>query len=188
MTIFEYIMVMVSIILALALAQLLRALTELITSTGRYWVHMIWVVSLALMVVQYWWAYWDFNSIQAWSFDTYLAILLLPTLIFLLAYLLVPAQRAEDTDWKSHFRSISRWFFSILIVMSVGGIAITAIYLDAPLLHPYRAFQLAFLALQITGLIVRSDTAQGIVASAFLSVFLLSQVMMRMYPGALAAG
>ena len=75
MTIFEYIMVMVSIILALALAQLLRAVAELITSTRRYWVHIIWVVILAL-----------------------LSVLLLPTIVFLLAYLLVPSQRAEDTD------------------------------------------------------------------------------------------
>ena len=188
MTIFEYIMVMVSIILALALAQLLRALTELITSTRRYWVHMIWVVILVLMVVQFWWAYWDFNAIQIWTFDTYLSILLLPTLVFLLAYLLVPAQRAEDTDWKAYFRAISRWFFGMLIVMSVTGIAISVIYLEAPLLHPYRAFQLAFVALAIIGLIVRSDIAQGTVAVAFLSILLISQVVVRMYLGALAAG
>ena len=188
MTIFEYIMVMVSIILALALAHLLRALTELITSTGRYWVHVTWVVIMVLIVVQYWWAYWDLNSIQTWSFDTYLTVLLSPTLVFVQANLLVPAQRAEDTDWKSYFHRICRWFFGMLILISVIGIAGSVIYLGAPLLHPYRAFQLAFLALGITGLICKSDTAQGIVAVSFLFLVLISQFVMRMYLGALVAG
>lgn len=187
MTIFEYIMVMVSIILALALAQLLRAATELITSTGRYWVHMIWVVFLILLVLQFWWAYWDFNSIQTWSFDAYLSVLLPPTLVFLLACLLVPAQRSENTDWKAYFRSISRWFYSILFLVIVAGITVSVLYLGAPLLHPYRAFQAVFLALAIAGLIFRSDIAQGIVAIGFLSVLLVSQVVVRMYLGALAA-
>lgn len=186
MTIFEYIMVMVSIILALALAQLLRAVAELITSTRRYWVHITWVVILALLVVQFWWAYWDFNAIQIWTFDAYLSVLLLPTIVFLMAYLLVPSQRAEDTDWKAYFDGISRWFFGILLILSVVGIAISAVYLSTPLLHPYRAFQLAFFALAVSGLIFRSDTAQGIVAVGFLSLLLISQVVMRMYLGALA--
>lgn len=188
MTIFEYIMVMVSIILALALAQLLRAVTELITSTRSYWVHTIWVITLVLMVVQFWWAYWDFNSIQTWSFGIYLSILLLPTLVFLMAYLLVPAQRAEDTDWKAHFRGISRWFFGMLIVLTLGGTFLSAIYLGTPLTHPYRAFQLVFLGLAITGLFLRSDIGQGAVAVSFLSFFLISQAAIRMYLGALAAG
>jgi hypothetical protein len=187
MTIFEYIMVMVSIILALALAQLLRAVTELITSANRYWVHMIWIVTLILLAVQFWWAYWDFNSLQTWSFDAYLAVLLPPTLVFVLACLLVPAQRDEDTDWKAYFRSISRWFFGLLIVVSVAAVSLSAVYLDAPLLHPYRAFQLSFLTLAVTGLIFRSDIAQGIVAVAFLSVLLISQVVARMYLGTFAA-
>lgn len=188
MTTFEYIMVMVSIMLALTLAHLLRALTELITSTGRYWVHMTWVVILVLMVLQFWWAYWDFNSIQAWSFGAYLSVLLPPTLVFVQANFLVPAQRTGDTDWKSYFRGISRWFFGMLIGLFLAAIALSAIYLGTPLLHPYRAFQLAFLVLAITGLIFRSDTVQGIVAVTFLSLLLISQVVVRMYLGALAAG
>ncbi|MGD8697409.1 MAG: hypothetical protein PVJ12_09895, partial [Gammaproteobacteria bacterium] len=78
-------------------------------------------------------------------------------------------------------------FFSILFLVIVAGITVSVLYLGAPLLHPYRAFQAVFLALAIAGLIFRSDIAQGIVAIGFLSVLLVSQVVVRMYLGALAA-
>jgi len=186
MTIFEYIMVMVSIILALALAQLLRAVAELLTSARRYWVHMVWVISLVLIVVQFWWAYWDFNAVETWTFDTYLAVLLAPTFIFLQANLLAPTNRGPNWDWKAHFNSVSVWFFGIFVLMTLTGIVVSVIYLNAPVLHPYRGFQFVLLGLACVGLAVKSDKAQGTLAVTFLSVFLISQAVVRMNLGALA--
>lgn len=186
MTIFEYIMVMVSIILALALAQLLRAIAELFTNPRRYWVHTLWVVILVLFVVQFWWAYWDFNVVETWTFDIYLVVLVAPILVYLEANLLVPVNRGEEYDWKSHFKNIYRWFFSFLILIIIAAIFVSVIFLDTPLLHTYRAFQVTLLALSFAGLVAQSDRAQGIVAVAYLFVFLISQAVVRMNLGALA--
>jgi hypothetical protein len=188
LTLFEYIMVMVSVILALALAQLLRALTEIATSPKRYWVHTLWVGLLAFIGVQTWWGFWDLNAFERWTTLTYLYVLAIPTLIFMSAHLLVPATRLHDFDWHAHFYEIRRWFFSVLSGLIVFATLATWIFLDAPLLHPYRAFQLALLAGAVSGALIASARWHTVLAVAFLLVFTLSQVVIRINPGALAQG
>lgn len=106
MTIFEYLMVMVSIILALALAQSLRGVTEIVTNPNRYWIHSAWVAMIIILIIQTWWGYWDFSGMSHWTLATFLYVLLMPILIFLAAYLIIPAYRSKDSDWADHFYAI----------------------------------------------------------------------------------
>lgn len=82
MTVFEYLMVMVSVVLALALAQLLRGATEIVTNPNRYWIHSAWVAMIVILIIQFWWAYWDFNGVADWTLATFLYVLLAPILVF----------------------------------------------------------------------------------------------------------
>ena len=82
MTQFEYVMIMVSLILALALAQALRGLSEIVTSNKRYWPHAIWLVTFVLLILQAWWAYWDFNVIEIWTVTAYIATMIMPVILF----------------------------------------------------------------------------------------------------------
>ena len=75
---FEYIMVMVALILALALAQALRGLAEIVTSRKRYWPHSFWLVTIVFLMVQAWWADWNYNAVEEWRFTTYLLVLASP--------------------------------------------------------------------------------------------------------------
>lgn len=186
MTIFEYIMVMVSIILALALAQLFRALAEFLLSPDRYWVHALWVGILSFVGLQTWWGFWDFNSFERWTFAAYLYVLAIPTLIFVASCVLVPATRAADIDWRVHFLATSRWFFFALAVLIVLGSAGTAIFLATPVFHPYRLFQAFLLGCAIVGIAAKSPRLHGALAVVFGTVFLLSQLVVRMNLGALA--
>ena len=70
--------------------------------------------------------------------------------------------------------------------MTLSGVVVSVVYLDAALLHPYRGFQFVLLGLACVGLAVKSDKAQGTVAVTFLAVFLISQAVVRMNLGALA--
>ena len=58
MDIFEYLSVAISIVLAMGLATLLRALRDVLAPARRYWVHALWVLQVAFLHVQLWWAYW----------------------------------------------------------------------------------------------------------------------------------
>ena len=110
-------MVMVSLILALALAQALRGATELVTSRNRYFTHGLWIVLSIMMILQTWWAYWDWNSITAWQITTYMVAVVYPMALFSVVYILVPATRSSDMDWHAHFFAIRIWLFATMLVL-----------------------------------------------------------------------
>ena len=187
MTQFEYVMVMVSLILALALAQTLRGLPEILTSDKRYWPHALWLATLVLLVLQAWWAYWDFNVIEVWTVTAYIATLVMPVILFASIYLLVPATRDADIDWRNHFYSVRRWFFVLGILMSSMAIFVTIWYFDTPLLHPYRVFQAIFLGIWVVGIVSASERVHKALAVLMMASLILSQVVIRMQIGALMA-
>ena len=188
MSIFEFIMVMVSVILALALAQLLRALTEISDSDKSCWIHNAWTGVIAFLVIQTWWAYWDFTRVEIWTFVGYLTALSVPIAWFVLAHMLVPTTRSKETDWQAHFAKIARSFYLILVLTMAVATLSTWVYIGAPLLHPYRAFQAALIGLLSIGLFVSSRKAHARILIIYVSVLLTSQLIIRMNLGALAAG
>lgn len=187
MSVFEFIMVMVSVILALALAQLLRALTEIPTNAKPYWVHSTWVGVIAFIVIQTWWAYWDLTQVETWTFLGYLTVLFVPIAWFMLTYLLVPAARTRDTDWQVHFFQVARWFFLFLCLSTIVATLTSWTLLGAPLLHPYRAFQATLAGIVLTGVFVSSHKAHSRLVALYITVLLVSQLVIRMNLGALAA-
>lgn len=188
MSIFEFIMVMVSVILALALAQLLRALTEIPDRDKSCWIHSAWTAVIAFLVIQTWWAYWDLTKVEAWTFVGYLTVLSVPIAWFVLAHILVPAARGKETDWQAHFAKIARSFYLILVLAMTFGTLSTWALIGAPLLHPYRAFQVALIGLLSIGLFVSTRKAHARILIIYVSLLLTSQLVVRMNLGALAAG
>ena len=187
MSVFEFIMVMVSVILALALAQLLRALTEIPTNAEPYWVHSAWVGVIAFIVIQTWWGYWDLTHVETWTFLSYLIVLFIPVAWFVLAHLLVPVARNQDTDWRAHFFQVARWFFLFFCLSTIVATLMTWTLLGAPLLHPYRAFQATSAVILLTGAFVSSHRSHSWLLVLLITVMLAGQVVIRMNLGALAA-
>jgi len=186
MSIFEYLMVMVSIILALALAQLLRGIAEILTNPNRFWIHTAWVLVTVGLVIQFWWAYWDFSAVSSWTILMFMYVLSAPILLFLASYLLLPGYRSKDQNWREHFFEIRRWLFLTLIALSLAGTFETWSLLGVTLLHPYRVFQVVILAVVLIGFFSKDQKVQGLVVISYISVALISQFIVRMDIGALA--
>ena len=185
MTVFEYIMVMVSVILALALAQVLKGLTEIPQRSNRYWVHTLWVMITVLAIIQLWWAFWDFNAIAEWSFTSYLYVLSTAVALFICAYLIWPEKHAEEPDLKWYFYSIRPWFFLALLFVHVVATMGSWIFLDVSITHPYRIFQFTLSAIVLLAGLASSHMLHRILVLSYLTIFLLSQLLVRMQLGAL---
>lgn len=186
MTVFEYLMVMVSMVLALALAQLLRGTTEIFTNPNRYWVHSTWVLVMIFLVIQTWWAFWDWNSYGNWNLLSFLFLLSFPIGVFIATYLLIPANRSAEMDWKSHFYAVKSWLFVTITCVEVIGIGLSWLLLDTSLLHPYRFFQSALAITSITAAIASSHRVHAPLVVIYFILFIASQVISRMQLGALA--
>ena len=185
MTVFEYIMVMVSLVLALALAQGLRGLSEMVRSPRRYLPHTLWVVMIIVLVIQTWWAYWDFNRINDWQVTHYAGVLVFPIVLFTILHLLVPATRTENTNWSEHFFAVKQWFFGLMIFLSIFAAYINMFIFDAPFLHLNRLFQGLFIVLWIVGLSTSSQRIQYVLPVVYLGIIVTNQVVVRMQIGAM---
>ena len=99
MTPFEYLSVLISIILGLAIAQLLAGtarLVQLRRSVRPHATTLLWMEILFLIDTQIWWAALERCEELHWNFFLFLFYLLMPILAFLLSALVLPELGNED--------------------------------------------------------------------------------------------
>jgi hypothetical protein len=123
---FGYLSVLLSIILGLAVTQLLQGLSQIINARDRvriYWPSIGWALLLLLVDVQAWWSMFGYRKREISTHWTFLefAILLLETIIlYLLAALALPNAFGEETvDLRSNYFRHARWFFGFLVAALV---------------------------------------------------------------------
>ena len=182
---FEYIMVMVALILALALAQALRGLSEIVTSKNRYWPHTLWLVTMVFLIVQAWWANWDYNAVEEWRITSYLLTLAAPAISFAGVYFLVPATRSVTIDWREHFYAVKPWFFGLLLTYLLVAIIESITQFGTPVIHPYRIFQVLLIVIILAGAMSRNEYVHRSLPVLFLLILMFSQLLVRMNLGAL---
>lgn len=188
MTFFEYAMVMVSIMLAIGLSQLLRAIGDIILSPRRHWPHLGWIAAMVIVTVQVWWAYWDMHEGVDWTFGLYGFVLVGPALILVAANLLVPVARTEETDWREHFEGARRPFLTVLITFQVFAILFTWIAMDVSLLRPFRLAQASLVCIVLVALVSRSPRVQAAAPAAYLTGVIAANILFRAYPAAFGLG
>src|SRR6056300_624681 len=119
MSTFEYVMVLVSIIVALAIAHLLTAVADTVhrlRGQGKPIkldaVFSIWTGYVLIWLVSFWW--WEFKFqevVTEWSFGLYLFVIGYAISLFILAEILVPNRMRGVTDTYADFRDGRKWFF-----------------------------------------------------------------------------
>jgi hypothetical protein len=120
MSIFEFLMVLVSIIIGLGIAEILRGVARHIRnrdSVSSYWVHSVAVVFVFLALLQQWWEIWGLKGHLDWTFFGLLMMLSGPTGLFLIAYLLFP-QPIQGTDFRDYYFGQMRpvWWIAVFTV------------------------------------------------------------------------
>ena len=130
MSLFEYVTVMVSMILALALGQLLMSASSLAKNRHRVILHVpyvLWLVLLFLSLINHWWSLWDLREIQ-WTYLSFVYILIAPTFVFFANGLLVH-EGPDDTpiNLPLEFERVRPLFMALMIGY------VTAMWFDGPL-------------------------------------------------------
>ena len=122
MSTFEYLSVLLSIIIGVGITHLIMGLGRLISrSDGRkiYWVHLAWTLNIILFFVVFWWWAFNLRILGEWSFIPYLVILLEPSLLCLAGAILHPTSMPPDLEFKAHFHASRRVFFSVFLLITV---------------------------------------------------------------------
>lgn len=161
---FDYLNVLISIILGLALARILTGLATVITARERvdfYWPPIAWAIWIFFITAQHWWASYQIRFTKHWTFLDFWLLLIVPVGLFLLAMLILP-EREEDgkIDLDEWFFRNREWFFGVLFfvpALSIVEELVRSGHMGSML---NLAFLLAFDVVIVFGFFLKSRRAQ----------------------------
>lgn len=113
---FDYISVVLSVIIGLGLSHLLQGYVELVQARGNvrfYWIHTAWTLLTFVGIVFLWWSIYGLHTLRVWNFPSFLLLLLEPVLMFIAAAFLVPRRKDdnESIDLRVHYFQNRRGIF-----------------------------------------------------------------------------
>jgi len=123
---FEYVVVLISIILGMGITQIVSGLASIIHRWEKvkiYWPHLILIVLVFVLHIQEWWVAYDMRHYDYWRLPTFLFIILYPVNLYILARILFPVTwRGREIDLKEFYFKNYRRIFLFTITMDVLGI------------------------------------------------------------------
>jgi hypothetical protein len=118
MDVFDYLSVLFSVIIGLALTQVLKGFRALMLARSRVVVYvpaLIWAALLILVVAQAWWGMFGMRDLGEWTFAIYAIVVFQITVLYLVAGLAIPDVPAEGTfDMREAYFANRQWFFGLL--------------------------------------------------------------------------
>jgi hypothetical protein len=124
MTPFEYITVLISIVLGLGITQIVTGVADIIHQWSRvklYWPHLLWIVFVFFLHVQEWWWFYELREHRTWELPMFLFVLLYPINLFILARILFPSATETGNMKEFYFGNYRKFFllFAILALLAV---------------------------------------------------------------------
>lgn len=124
MSTFEFVTVLLSIVVGLGITRLLGGLGRAIEIRGSfkgYWVQTLWSINIGLWFLVFWWVVvFSYRGQERWFFGNFILLLLYATLLFLQSVLIIPRDLKPGTDLEEHFFRVRPWFFGVAALTSLA--------------------------------------------------------------------
>lgn len=183
---FEYVMVLVSIIVGLGIAHQLLGLAGLVDRVAGggdpiapSLAYFSWLTAVFTWTVLFWW--WEFRFsvlVIEWTVGLYFFLVMYAVALFLLAAILVPRDWDGVSDLNEYFLQRKVWFFSLLLFTNALDVLDTYLKGGAENLLATPPITYAiWITVSVAGLVglrLRSARTQGVMALAVLVLQFLS--------------
>jgi hypothetical protein len=127
MSAFDYLSVLISIILGLAITQILQGFRDLMQARTRltpYWPSVLWAILLLVICIQEWWAMFAWRGYQAWTFLGFSLVIAQVVGTYLIAALVLPDVAGDEPlDLRAYYYANHRWFFTLGVLTVAASIA-----------------------------------------------------------------
>ena len=172
---FSYLSVLLSVILGLAIQQVLQGYRGLALSRRHvawYAPPLIWSVLILLMVAQHWWSSFGLATLPDWSFALFATILVQTALFYMMAALVLPDIPADlPTDLKAHYFREAPVFFGIGVAVVLWSM-FREYMLTGHLPQGINlGFHLLFMAMSTTAALIRRPRFHELNAAAMVLLF-----------------
>ena len=95
MNLFEFLMILLSLIVGLGVTEILSGIARFLKTSGTHkipWIHSVATLAVFIALLQTFWESWGLRTIETWSFPAMLLMLGSPISLYLMAYILFPEQ------------------------------------------------------------------------------------------------
>jgi hypothetical protein len=115
---FNYVAVLISIVIGLGVTRVLGGLSEVIQRSNRerrYWVHTLWLINALVLLMTSWWVFYRWHTAQEWTAYLFFWVTLTPTLLYLASSVLAPGELEEtgSASWRDYYYANRRAFFFV---------------------------------------------------------------------------
>ena len=179
MDFFNYVMVLASVIVGLAVAHLLQAVAKMVQQAERprlYWVHLLWIALMFNNALFWWWWEFGLSRMTRWTFELYVFVLYFAVLLYLICAVLVPASLGPYADFRAYYYSRRRWLFGLLLLFSLFDLADSAVkgwtHLQS-LGWPYFTSVAVRSILLLIAMKTRNEKAHAVIVIAFIANLIL---------------
>jgi hypothetical protein len=115
--VFPHIRIVMGMVIGLGVTRLLSGVARIVQHPKQYPlypVHLLWVASVLLMLVHFWWWQFGLYGIATWTFGIYLFVLVYAVALFLLCAFLFPESMQDYKSYEDFFYARRSWFFGLL--------------------------------------------------------------------------
>lgn len=121
MNLFEFLMILLSIIIGLGLAEILAGFARFLKSDGAHefsWTQSAVAAIILVALLQTFWESWGLRSIGEWSFPAMLLMLAPPIFMYLIAHIIFP-ERDQSASLEDYYYRRARliWLLAALTVI-----------------------------------------------------------------------
>ena len=170
MSAFEFVAVLFSVIVGMAISHLLSAASELIEIHSRvkiYWVNTIWFITVFIWDIFSWWGMWALNDLEYWDYPSFFLVVGHLSGIYLMTTLVFPQpNESGKIDLEKHYFLVHRIFFIITAYNFASIILINHFLFFKSIFSPFLMMPFLLTVLSFYGAITKSRRYHG-----FLSVF-----------------
>lgn len=172
---FEYLSVLISIVIGLGLSEVVTNWGRILRRrrrVGFYWLHGLWSVFTVVFMVQFWWGFWNFRTVDAWTFAGLGAVVSEALVMVLAALVLVPDEvPSAGLDLRHHYYEHSRLFFCLAAALLVQLAVVDSVVSDQRFLHVENAIRGAGLVVVAVAAFSESERVHAAVGVAGVTLF-----------------
>jgi hypothetical protein len=168
LTLFEYLAVIVSVVIGLGLTRILEGVGRVLEARAQvrlYWVHLVFTGIVFMGHLLFWWLFWSSREVQAWSFFPFLFLLLQPIILYLLAGLCFPDfSDRGPIDFRAFYYRNHRWFFGLFALLMVLISLRDILFRGVPWISQGNAVKAGVLVIAVVGVISSRPWIHAILA------------------------
>lgn len=175
MALFEFLMILVSVVIGLALSEVLMGAAGLLrnrSSVRFYWLHLLLQLGVFFALFQQWWESWDLAGLDTLSFGMALMTLFPCVVLLLIAHILFP-RREEEADLESYYYQQSPVLWFLVLIGTVQGTFVNPVLRGDVVFEAANWSGLPATAICIVLMLTRNKNVHGALAPAMFLLIVL---------------